>query len=586
MNYVLIQAEDRETKNKSMMAAIKKLAPILADEKGKIIMAVVTIMINSGLTLMAPIIISRIIDQAITVANYGLLLRLSGLLAIIYIGALLASYIQTKMMGSVGQRTLFKLRNLIFTKLQELPVAFFNQNKTGDLISRINNDTDSLNQFFSQALPQLLGNIFIVVGSGIFIIALNPLLGVATLLPAVFLLIITRVLTPWVKKQNATNLRAGGNMGAEIQESLNNFKVIVAFNRRDYFRENFQTANESNYKSALKAGMSNSVFMPIYSFVSQLAQMVVLIFGIYLIEQGKITTGLLVSFILYASKFYDPLRQLANIWSTVQIALASWDRIGALLAMKSNLIRLKKKIKRSEQKERLIFDKVTFGYDDDKPVLKNINLNLLPGKTYALVGPTGGGKTTTASLMARLYDPSKGRVYLDGKDIRAYKHDELTNKIGFILQEPFLFSGTIRENILYGNKEQMSDEELKKTLKNMGLTKIIDRFDNGLQTEVSTSGESISLGQKQLIAFVRAVLRKPDLLILDEATANIDTVTEKMLDEILDKLPEKTTLVIIAHRLNTIENADEIFFVNQGQVTAAGGMEAAMEMLLHDKRNS
>jgi ATP-binding cassette subfamily B protein len=234
------------------------------------------------------------------------------------------------------------------------------------------------------------------------------------------------------------------------------------------------------------------------------------------------------------------------------------------------------------------FKGVHFRYSEGKEVLRNVNFKLESGKTYAFVGPTGGGKTTTASIIARLYDPTEGTVYLEGKDIRSFKPDERAQKIGFILQEPFLFTGTVYENILYGNTEHAgySHAELTKVLEKAHLTKLLSRFSEGLDTKITVGGDAISLGQKQLIAFMRAVLRNPDLLILDEATANIDTVTEQLLEEILENLPKKTTRVIIAHRLNTIENADEIFFVNGGEVTLAGNMENAVNMLLHGKRQS
>jgi ATP-binding cassette subfamily B protein len=236
----------------------------------------------------------------------------------------------------------------------------------------------------------------------------------------------------------------------------------------------------------------------------------------------------------------------------------------------------------------LEFKNVSFRYTKNKEVLRHTNLALEHGKTYAFVGPTGGGKTTTAYLMARLYDPTEGKIYLDGKDIRSFSVTERTQKIGFILQEPILFSGTVRENILYGNEKykNFSNEILLKMLHEAGLEGLLARFDGGLETNITTSGNALSLGQKQLIAFMRMVLRNPDLLILDEATANIDTVTEQLLEDILKKLPKNTTRVIIAHRLNTIENADKIFFVNGGDITPAGSMENAIDMLLHGKRES
>jgi ATP-binding cassette subfamily B protein len=363
--------------------------------------------------------------------------------------------------------------------------------------------------------------------------------------------------------------------------------VIVAFNRRDYFRNRFQEANEENYRTSIRAGIANNIFVPIYGFCSNLATLVVLAYGISLIIAGDFTVGLLISFLTYVYRFYDPLRQIASLWSTFQTALAAWDRITAILSMDSDM-----DVIPSETVEKnapmLAFKNVSFGYPDGKEVLHDISFSLESGKTYALVGPTGGGKTTTASLMARLYDPTKGTILLHGRDIRSYTAAERTQKIGFILQEPFLFTGTVRENILYGNDvlTMESTEELTAALEKANLSGLIARFENGLETKVLNSGDTMSLGQRQLIVFVRAVLRNPDLLILDEATANIDTVTEQLLEDILKKLPSSTTRVIIAHRLNTIENADEIFFVNAGTIVRAGSMQHAVDMLLHGKRQS
>jgi ATP-binding cassette subfamily B protein len=490
-------------------------------------------------------------------------------------------------MGGVGQRVLYRLRNQIFNKLQALPVAFFNQNKAGDLISRINNDTDKINQFFSQGLIQFMGSIFLMVGAVIFLLTLNLRLGAATLAPAILLLIITRLLSAWVKKKNLVSSQKLGEMSSEIQESLSNFKVIIAFNRRDYFKKRFQEVNDDNYTAAVSAGIANNSFTPIYGLASNFGQLIVLVYGIALIASGNFTIGLLISYLSYAHSFYNPLRQLAALWSSFQTALASWDRVHEILVLENDLpVLTEAETKGSESV--LEFQNVNFSYPDGKEVLHNINIRLEKEKTYALVGPTGGGKTTTASLMARLYDPTSGTVFIQGRDIRSYSTEERTQKIGFILQEPVLFTGTVRENILYGNEIYLdySNEKLESIIHEAGLGKLLERFDEGLETKLTTGGDAVSLGQKQLIAFMRAVLRRPEVLILDEATANIDTVTEQLLEEILRNLPVSTTKVIIAHRLNTIENADEIFFVNGGEVIQAGSMEHAIEMLLHHNRKS
>ncbi len=586
MNYELNKNQTDTNKNSATSAAAK-LWPLISKEKGTLTMAIIAMVLNSLLNLGAPFLTAHVIDTYIPARDYQGLWLYSGIILTMYLVGLGTSYAQTRLMGGVGQRVLYDLRNLVFTKLQSLPVAFFNQNKAGDLISRLNNDTDKLNQFFSQSLMQFIGSIFMMTGAGIFLLTLQPKLGLATLLPAIILLFVTRFLSGWVKRQNGKSMQALGGLSAEIQESLQNFKVIIAFNRRDYFNEKFSEANTINYQAAIKAGNANTIFMPLYGFAAHIGQLIVVAYGIYLITTGHFSIGLLISFLAYSNNFYQPLRQLAALWSNFQVAMAGWDRITEILALESNLKTIPAETSTSNE-SLLEFKEVTFGYPNGHEILHKINFTLEPGKTYALVGPTGGGKTTTASLMARLYDPTRGLVFLNGKDLRTYSETERTKKIGFILQEPFLFSGSIQDNIVYGSEEynSISTEKMKETLQTLGLDELLDRFDSGLETKIKGSGDGLSLGQKQLIAFIRAVLRKPDLLILDEATANIDTITEQLLENILTHLPSTTTRVIIAHRLNTIAAADEIFFINDGSVIPAGSMEHAVEMLKDNKRAS
>lgn len=584
MNYDLNKLSEPEQKT-STYKALGKLLKLISHEQKNLSLAFLAIILNTSVNLFGPFLIGHAIDKYVVTKQFHGLLVFGGILLGMYLIGLVTSYQQTILMGGVGQRLLFTLRNAIFNKLQQLPVAFFNQNKAGDLISRVNNDTDKLNQFFSQSLMQFVGSIFTMLGAGIFLLAINVRLGAAALLPAVLILVFTMVLSPWVKSSNAKNLKSTGGLSAEIQESLSNFKVVIAFNRRDYFRKRFQLANLDNYQTSIRAGLANNIFMPVYTLFSNIAQLIVLTYGIYLISIGEFTIGLLVSYLAYAVHFYNPLRQLAALWTNFQVAMAGWDRISHILTLETNLTALPEA--ETVAGPLLEFRNVHFGYDT-KEILHHVSFKLERGKTYALVGPTGGGKTTTASLIARLYDPKEGTVLLDGKDIRSYSAEERSQKIGFILQEPFLFSGTIRENILYGNEQlkDHSNEKLEQVILSANMGEILALFDDGLDTKVTSAGDSISLGQKQLIAFMRAVLRSPEVLILDEATANIDTVTEKLLGNILKQLPDSTTQVIIAHRLNTIESADEIFFVNSGEVNRAGSLDDAMHMLLKDNRTS
>ncbi len=580
MNYNL-NTEDNLSIKKPGFSSLKSLVAHMVKEKKVLVIAFAAMVVTAALNLAGPIIIGYTVDNYIQTGQFSGVLFFSSILFVMYIVAFGAGYLQTKLMGTVGQRMLFNLRNSVFCKLQELPYAFFNQNKTGDLISRINNDTDKINQFFSQSLMQFLRSILTMAGAGMFLLSIHLTLGAAALSPALLIFIFTQGISSWVKNRNARSLKSEGDLSSEVQESLNNFKVVVAFNRRDYFRKRFNLINSNNYSASVKAGIANNLFLPVYTLFSNIGLVIVLSMGIWFISSGEFTIGLLISFIAYVNSFYNPLRQLASLWASFQIALAAWDRVRKVLELDNDL-------PLAETKEPdvtaplLSFRDVSFTYPDGNEVLHRINFDLKKGKTYAFVGPTGGGKTTTASLAARLFDPVKGKVLLYGQDIRSYPAEERVKKIGFILQDPFLFSGTIRDNILYGNKEytHLKNSELTRIFHETGLESLIFRFENGLETKIDASGDGISLGQKQLIAFMRAVLRKPDLLILDEATANIDTVTENMLEEILQKLPATTTKLVIAHRLNTIANADVIYFVNTGQVIRAGSLNEAIEMLM------
>jgi ATP-binding cassette subfamily B protein len=562
--------------------ALSSFTQYVRGEERSIAVALLAICFNTAATIATPYLIAYAIDHYILKRDIPGLGKILFILLGIYTIGLVMSYLQAYLTGMISQRVLYRLRLAVFTKLQDLPLAFFTQNKAGDVMSRINNDTDKINTFLGQGLGRLLSNIFVVIGIGIFVFVLNPRLAAVLVASVVLIIIATKLLSSWSSRLNKQALATLGAFTSEIEENLNNFKVIVAFGRRDYFQTNIGASNDTNFRSTVTGVFSGQLFGPIYTASGNLAQLLVLLVGISLIASGNLTIGLLVGFISYTQQFYSPLQQIGASLGDIQTAIAAWSRLRDLLNLESEIVVTSEPATSDEIEGPLMsFDAVQFSYGTGELVLHDVSLHLGHGKTYAIVGPTGGGKSTVAALMARLYDPIAGAVTLNGRDLRSYTSSELAARIGFILQEPFLFTGTVGDNIRYGNPalNHYTNERLALHLKDEGLEHLLVRFEDGLNTAVSSGSENISLGQKQLISFVRAILRHPELIIMDEATANIDTVTEQLLGEVVAKLPQRTTKVIIAHRLNTIESAEEIIFINGGRAQPSLTFAEAIHLL-------
>lgn len=573
----------------SFWTTTRNLLLLVRDERGTLCLSVLATLLNSFINLGSPFVIGYLIDTCIKDKDFHRILVFAGILAVAYVVAMTASYFQTRLMGEIGQRLLFRLRNNIFSKMQSMPIAFFNANKAGDLISRLNNDTEKLNAFFSESLAQFVGCMATIIGAAAFLLVINPMMGLIAIAPATGILLFTKFVSPMLSKRNAKSLESESDMTSEVHESLNNFRVIVAFNRRSYLKSRFTAMNSKNYVHAKQAGMMNNTVLPVYSLFANIAQVALLLSGIYLISRGQLTIGLLISYLINVTNFYNPLKMLAPVWVQFKSAASALDRVNQIMAFNNDLLVLPEAgIAGPPSTAMVELRNVYFDYGNGKEVLQDVSFTLKKGKKYSFIGPTGGGKSTIASLIARLYDPVKGSIWINGKDIRTYTPEERSRKIGFILQDPFIFTGTVRDNILYGNEQyvQHTREELQQALSGAHLQALIRLFDNGLDTRIADGGNNISIGQKQLVSFMRTFLRNPEILILDEASANIDTYTEQLLTEILDSLPPTTTCIVIAHRLNTIENADEIFFVNAGNVSPTESFVHAIDKLKNDKRVS
>jgi ATP-binding cassette subfamily B protein len=570
--------------NRAPVATSHNFGRLLTGQSHNTAAALAAVLISSACNVVSPLLIVSAIDAAIAHENFPLLMRHAAALAIVSLVSLATSYFQTLKMGLVGREIVFKLRNELFKALSQFPVSFFAKNKAGDLISRINSDTERVNQFFSDSLVQFLSSAFLIFGSIVLVLSINWRLGFVVLAPGFVILVVAWGASNWVRKSNRRNLETLGALTGELHEGLANFKALRAFNRSEYFRDKFEEANSIHYRVSINSGISSNIFLPLLTLAAGSAQLFVVIYGISLVRDGELSIGLLIGYLFYAAIIYNPLRQLATVWSSLQLCLASLDRINELLSLETGLTRIA--TSRAAWSDSLLaFDGVGFSYSPDKIILSNVNFQLERGKTYAFVGPTGGGKTTIAMLMSRLYDPTIGEIYLNGRDIRGYPPKERAEKIGFILQDPILFSGTLRDNIVYGSEwlTDLSEERLEAHLVSKGVAQLLYRFNDGLGTQIGSAGADLSLGEKQLIAFMRAVIREPELLILDEPTANVDTVTEQLLEQTLDRLPATSTKVIVAHRLNTIRKADGIFFVGGGNVRMASSMEQALNMLFGEK---
>jgi len=574
--------------HQSLPATLKSLWPFVKPELRYLAAGGVLVLLNSMFNVAIPFLVGRIIDLAIVGKNPTLLLwSLLGMF-FLFIGALLTNLGQIWMMGIAAQRILVRLRAAVFGHLQVLSLTYFQQHAAGDLTARITNDTDKLNQLFSESLIRFAGSGMVVVGIGVVMVFLQPTLAMTALSIAFLLLIITVLVSPMIQSLNSRSLTRVGDLANELRDTLLNFKIVVAYNMRQFFRDQFTMVNEGAYKAAVKSGVANTFVIPLFDLAGNLAVLAVLGVGLWLLDQRTITIGLLISFLAYTDRFYQPLRILANIWANIQSALAAWGRVNQVISEPAEADgTLDVPIVADTKKPLIEFKKVSFGYTPEKTVVQETTVSFTVGKTYALVGPTGGGKSTFASLVSRLYRPSHGEILLLGKSLNEYHRVSLSSSIGFILQEPVFFSGTLADNLRYGNSElaTYTDAELSDHLQKHGFAAVIEKFPEGLNTSLSAQ-QPLSLGQRQLAAFLRAVLRKPMLLILDEATANVDTVTEQLLQKLLDKLPKSTTKIVIAHRLQTIREADEILFINQGEVQPALSFEAAVNMVTHARRKS
>jgi ATP-binding cassette, subfamily B, multidrug efflux pump len=518
---------------------------------------------------LGPWIIGRTIDQEILGGDPQGLLGMMALLLVVYVAGTLAQRGQIRQVGSVGQRILASLRERIFGRLLRLPLGFFDRRPVGDLMSRVTNDVDTLNQLFSQGLSQLLGSLFSLVGIVVAMAILDWRLALVCFAIVPVMLLTNVFFAHRARRAFRTTRETVGDVTAGLQEEIVGIREAQAFDRTATNIARFRERNAANRSANLQAVAITSAFAPTIDVLSTLSTAVVIGFGGYLVVAGNLTVGILTAFLIYVQQFFRPIQLASQVYTQAQAALAGAERIYAVLDEPAEPADPPGSLKVGDVEGRIEFDRVTFAYEPGRPVLHEVSFTAEPGKTVALVGPTGAGKTTIANLIPRFYDATGGAVRLDGRDVRELERQSLREKIATVLQEPFLFSGTVAENIAYG-REGASREEVEAAARAVSAHGFIRALPQGYDTHLGSGASSLSGGQRQLVSFARAVLAGPRILILDEATSNVDTRTERLIQGALPELLRDRTSVVIAHRLSTIRNADLILVIENGRVAERG----------------
>jgi ATP-binding cassette, subfamily B, multidrug efflux pump len=516
-----------------------------------------------------PWLIGRAIDENILGNDPPGLFRTMALLFGVYVVSTLAQRGQIRQVGTVGQSVLASMRERIFECLQRLPLGYFDRRPVGDLMSRVTNDVDTLNQLLSQGLTQLLGSLFSLIGIVIAMLVLDWRLALVCFAIIPIMLLTNVFFARRARRAFRTTRETVGDITAGLQEEIVGVREAQAFNRTQTNIERFRERNAANRAANVQAVAITSAFAPAIDVLSTLATAVVIGYGGYLVVMGTLTVGLLTAFLIYVQQFFRPIQLASQVYTQAQAALAGAERIYNILDEEPEPSDPPDAERLGEVEGRITFEEVSFAYEPGRPVLHDVGFDIEPGHTVALVGPTGAGKTTIANLIPRFYDATGGSVRVDGHDVRRVERRSLRRHIATVLQEPFLFSGTVAENIGYGRMDA-SREEIEAAARAVSAHGFISALPEGYDTTLGTGGGTLSGGQRQLVSFARAVLADPRILILDEATSNIDTRTEALIQEALGTLLRGRTSVVIAHRLSTIRNADQILVVESGRVAERG----------------
>ncbi|HET7581079.1 MAG TPA: ABC transporter ATP-binding protein [Bacillales bacterium] len=538
--------------------------------------AIVALLLSTAVRLFVPIIIGvYAFDHALADKNYGLLWVLVGVTVAMYVLSLFANRYRIKWTNHLGQHVIHDLRKHLFNHVQYLSHRFFDSRSAGSILVRIINDVNSLQELFTNGIINLLMDVLMLGGIVVILLVLSWKLAIAVMIIMPIMFFISTKLRRKIRRawQDVRVKRAKVN--SHLNESIQGIRVTQSFTQEKENMSFFTNLNHENFRSWQRAEKMNAIFRPFVELSNAVGSAILVWFGAFLITHDYIGIGVFVSFAFYIGMFWEPISRLGQMYNQLLVAMASSERIFEFLDEQPNVKEIADPVSMDRVKGEVRFEDVEFTYDHERMALNRINLEMEAGQRVALVGHTGSGKSTIANLIGRFYDPTGGKVTLDGIDLQNYSISDLRKNVSTVLQDTFIFSGTIIENIRFGRPDA-TDEEVKAAAEAIGADTFIKKLNNGYETEVEERGNVLSVGERQLLSFARALLADPKILILDEATASIDTETEVVIQEALQKLLRDRTSVLIAHRLSTIRDADKIIVLEHGNILEVGTHDELM----------
>ena len=554
---------------KDARGTMRRLWDYLKRQKAGLLGVFALVAANTGFALVGPYLMGRAIDEHIIAGDLSGLAPIALMMLGAYVATALTNWLQTYVMAAVSQRTVRDLRNDLFSKLQTLSLRFFDQRPHGDLMSRLANDVESISTVLAEGVTQLTSSALTLIGVAVTMLLLNARFAVVSLVTIPLMMFLTK----WVSKRTRRGFRKQrhvlGELNGIIEETVSAGRVVKAFARERAAVEKFEVKNRELQAVATNAQVFALVLAPLTNFVNNVGLAIVAGVGGWMALLGFASVGTIASFVNYARQFGWPLNRMANLYNTVQSALAGAERVFEILDETPDISDAPDARPLGEVHGDVAFDDVSFSYKQGVPVLRHVSLHAEPGQTIALVGPTGAGKTTIVNLLTRFYDVDDGSITIDRHDIREVQKASLRRQLGIVLQDTYLFSESVKENIRYGRLDA-TDEEIVAAAKLANADQFIHRLPQGYDTELSERGSNISLGQRQLLAIARALLADPDILVLDEATSSVDTRTEVRIQEAMLRLMQGRTSFVIAHRLSTVREADAILVINDGEIIERG----------------